>query len=131
MEIPSQQLKGAQKSFRLNSAFISVPGNWTQVVQWVNQLRGGVQREGKLWTGVPGRMGIYRKDGQRGVHKGRDGAWKPGVASLKPGEDSMSRGRKRATVSKVAGRLNMIMRPWPIVRTGCWSGGAQKPDFVW
>lgn len=32
----------------------------------VNQLRGGVQREGKFWNGVPGRMGIYRKDGKRG-----------------------------------------------------------------
>lgn len=96
----------------------------------MNQLRGGVQREVKLWNGIPGRMGIYWKDRKRGVHKGRDGGWKPeSVVSLKPGEDSISRGRKRATVSKVAGRLNMMMRPWPVVRTGFWGGGTAEARF--
>lgn len=64
-------------------------------------------------------MGISWKDRKGGVHKGRDGGWtQESMVSLKPGEGSISGGRKQATVSKVAGKLDVIMGSWPVVRTG-------------
>lgn len=38
------------ENLHINSVFISIPGYWIQVVQWMNQLRGSVQREIELWS---------------------------------------------------------------------------------
>lgn len=66
MEIPNQQLKQAQKSFRLNSEFISVTGNWIQVVRWMSQLRGSVQRErSSSGTEYPGALVFWGRTERR------------------------------------------------------------------